>query len=591
MLNSKSYLFIFIETRILYFWTTFPKINNHLMRFNKVITGILLILGVLYFTGCSSDPDVIYTNGKIYTMDGNNTIVEAVAVKDGKILETGTTAALTEKYKGSETVDLGGKIVLPGLIDTDGNLFIYSRNLDLVNLAGARNVEDIKTLLKQKIAENPNDEWIGGYGFNPELFPESDFAMIKKETLDEVSTDKNIYLLDYTNTALWGNSKLFETVGINAQTQVPENGEIDVDETGNLVGIIAGTAIDLVSKKVPEISQEKQNTLLTEAANELLSWGITEVQDRYVTSEGIESIRALIDQDKFPLRLYAVLTGGEEGFEKYLEKGIEVNYKDKLTIRAVSMDYDGAFEIQDAAMIDEYTNDPKRKVPYDSDTEIESIFKRGIEKGFQLRVKAVGDQGVEKSLDAIERVIRDVKPEDHRTVLEQVEFIREKDLLRIKSSGVIPSVRPEICINDAQIVSFLINESNVNNLGLWNSLLQASGKITTGSDFPFRSINPFIQMYYLTTRSVVGSDTIQIANPNQKISLIDAIRSYTIWAAYSAFEESFKGSIEKDKYADMIVISNDIFADNKNLLETRVLKTIVNGTVVYEDSGNKTALR
>src|SRR5690606_22385612 len=393
------------------------------------------------------------------------------------------------------------------------------------------------------------------------------------------------------NSVLWGNSKLFETSGINAQTPVPENGEIDVDENGNLVGIVAGTVIDMVSKKVPQISQEKQNALLTEAANELLGWGITEIQDRYVTSDGIESIRALIDAGKFPLKLYAVLTGGEEGFEKYLEKGIEVNYKDKLTIRSVSMDYDGAFEIQDASMIDEYTNDPKRKVPYDSDTEIESIFKRGIEKGFQLRVKAVGDLAVEKSLDAIERVLRDVKPEDHRTVLEQVEFIREKDLLRIKSTGVIPSVRPEICINDAQIVSYLINESNVNNLGLWNSLLQNAGMITTGSDFPFGIINPFVQMYYLTTRSVVGNDTISIANPQQKISLMDAIKSYTIWAAYSAFEETYKGSIEKDKYADMVVLSNDIFADNKNLLQTKVLKTIVNGVVVYEDSGNKTASR
>src|SRR5690606_32898960 len=371
----------------------------------------------------------IYTNGKIHTMDANNSVVEAVAVKDGKILDIGTTAEMTEKYKSSEKIDLGGKIVLPGLIDTDGNLFIYSRNLDLVNLAGARSIADIQTLLKQKISESPTDEWIGGYGFNPELFPEDDFALIRKETLDEVSTDKNIYLLDNMNSVLWGNSKLFETSGINAQTPVPENGEIDVDENGNLVGIVAGTVIDMVSKKVPQISQEKQNALLTEAANELLGWGITEIQDRYVTSDGIESIRALIDAGKFPLKLYAVLTGGEEGFEKYLEKGIEVNYKDKLTIRSVSMDYDGAFEIQDASMIDEYTNDPKRKVPYDSDTEIESIFKRGIEKGFQLRVKAVGDLAVEKSLDAIERVLRDVKPEDHRTVLEQVEFIREKDLL------------------------------------------------------------------------------------------------------------------------------------------------------------------
>jgi predicted amidohydrolase YtcJ len=561
------------------------------MSFKKIIPSFLIVIAAFCLMGCSTNPDMIYTNGKIYTMDANNTVVEAVAVKDGKIIDLGTTAEILEKYKGSEAVDLDGKIVLPGLTDTDGNLFIYSRNLDLVNLAGATSVEQIKNLLKEKIATSAGDEWIGGYGFNPDLFPEADLELINKETLDEVSKDKNIYLIDNMNIALWGNSKLFETAGITPQTQSPENGEIILNEdNGTLLGIIAGSAIELVSKKVPELTGDKQKRLLTEAADELLSWGITGIHDRYVTSEGIETIRGLIDEGKFPLSIYAVLTGGEAGFEKYLDKGIEVNYKDKLTIRAVSMDYDGAFEIQDAAMIDEYKQDPKRKVPYDTDSQIESTFKRGLEKGFQLRVKAVGDLAVEKSLDAIERVIRDVKPEDHRTVMEQVEFIREKDLSRIRDLKVIPSIRPEVCVTDAQIVSYLINENNVNNLGLWNSLIQSSGRITTGSDFPFHILNPFVQMYYLTTRSAIG-DTTVIPNQNQKISLLDAIRSYTIWAAYSGFEDVYKGSIEKEKYADMIVISNDIFGDNKNLLETKVLKTIINGVVVYGGDQKQTSSR
>ncbi len=558
----------------------------------KFLPILILMVISFYFTGCSSDPDVIYTNGKIYTMDDNNTVVEAIAVKDGKILDLGTASEISEKYKTGEVVDLGGKVVIPGLIDTDANLFIFSRNLDLVNLAAATSVEEIQNLLREKIANSPNDEWIGGYGFNPELFPEDDIDLIDMETLDEVSTDKNIYLIDNLNITLWGNSKLFETVGITPETEAPENDEVILDENGELLGLLVGSAISLVSEKVPQINEEKQKKLLQDAANELLRWGITEVQDRYVTTEGIETIRGLIDENQFPIRLYAVLTGGDEAFEKYLEKGIEVNYKDKLTIRAVSMDYDGAFELQDASMIDEYKEEPKRKTPYDTDTQIESIFKRGQEKGFQLRVKAVGDLAVEKTLDAIERVVRDVKPEDHRTVIEQIEFVREKDLNRIKTLGVIPSVRPEICIYDAQILPYLINESNLNNIGLWNSLLQSAGKITSGTDFPFHVINPFVQMYYLTTRSVIGDDSVSIPNQNQKLSITDAVRSFTIWAAYSALEEAYKGSLEKDKYADMIVLSNDIFADNKNLLQTEVLKTIINGVVVYEKGKeNNTASR
>lgn len=222
---------------------------------------ILMVISVC-FIGCSSDPDVIYTNGKIYTMDDNNSVVEAIAVKDGKILDLGTASEISEKYKTGEVIDLGGKVVIPGLIDTDANLFIFSRNLDLVNLAGATSVEQIKNLLREKIANSPNDEWIGGYGFNPELFPEGDIDLIDMQTLDEVSTDKNIYLIDNLNITLWGNSKLFQTVGISPETQAPENGEIILDENGELLGLLAGSAISFVSEKVPQINEEKQKKLL-----------------------------------------------------------------------------------------------------------------------------------------------------------------------------------------------------------------------------------------------------------------------------------------------------------------------------------------
>lgn len=558
------------------------------MRYSRLLHLFFIVLPALVFFSCGQKPDVIYTNGKIHTMDDKNTVVEAVAVKDGKIIDTGSSKDIADKYTSDNVIDLQGKIVLPGLIDTDGSLVEFSRNLNFINLAAATTVTEILNLVKEKAGKTPDNGWIGGYGWNDLLIPEEELMKLDKKTIDEVTTKHNVYLINIAGNVVWTNSKLLETTGINKDSQDPEGGEIARDDNGEPVGIFFDSAVNLVKTKVPETSRGEVRKFIEDGAKELLKYGITEVHDRTVSSESINLIRELINEGKFPIRMYAVLSAGFPEFEEYYQKGIEVNYKDKLTVRAVSIDYDGAFEIQDAAMKNEYLKDPKRKTPYNTESEIENFYKRAIEKDFQFRVKAVGDDAVTASLNAIERVIRDKNPSEQRTVLEHAEFINQSDINRIKSFKLIPSVRPDICMTDMYYLPALIDSMNVNNLGLWNSLLQASGKITAGSDFPFHQISPFLQLYYLTTRQYLDTTLTGIPGANQKISLNDAIKAYTIWAAYSSFEDAYKGSIEKEKFADMVVLSNDIFADSKNLLQTKVLKTIINGSVVYENKDGNT---
>lgn len=270
--------------------------------------------------------------------------------------------------------------------------------------------------------------------------------------------------------------------------------------------------------------------------------------------------------------------------DTYFNKGIETGYKDKLTVRAVSMDYDGLFEIQDAAMTEDYLADPKRKVPYVTEEDIERVYTRAIDKKFQFYIKAVGDRAVSSSLNVMDKVLKKTNAKDQRTVIEYCEFVTPKDLNKISELSLIPSVRPDVTMYDLQIVPQLINSEYGVKTGLWNSLLRSAGKITTGSDFPFHQINPFLQIYYLTTRQLTDTVLTSIPNPDQKISLLDAVKSYTIWPAYASFEENTKGSIEKGKFADFIVISKDIFnSDPKAMLETKVLRTVVNGRVAYDN--------
>lgn len=552
------------------------------------IKFILVIFLASILTSCSKSPDVIYYNGKIHTLDSDNTVVEAIAVKDGKILELGKNDDIKNKYKIDNCIDLQGKVVIPGFIESDGSLVEFSLELSRFNnLGDLRNctkVSQIIKLVEEKVKSQKDDSWVGGYGWNENNLTDANGTDMDKTTLDKISTRHNIYLINADGTIVWCNSKILETLQITKQTPAPLNGEIDKDDNGELTGFLFGTAVNLIKEKLPKFTKEDMLTSIEAGAKELLKYGITEVHDRSVNSESISAFRELIDSGKFPIRMYAVLTGTDGSFDEFLKKGIEVNYKNKLTVRAVTVDYDGSVEMQSAAMHDDYKIDPKRKVPYTDDASVEKILNKAIDKNFQFTIKTVGDLAVSNAINIIGKVMHEKNAGDKRIVLEAVEFIQPVELNKIKEYKIIPSLRPEACMYDIDMLPVLIPPANYKNFALWNSLLQYSGMVTVGTGFPFsHSINPFIQMYYLTKRQFVDTLRKNIPSENQTLSILDALKSYTVWPAYSGFEEKIKGSLEKGKFADMLVISEDIFnSDTKLLLDTKVLKTIINGKILFE---------
>jgi predicted amidohydrolase YtcJ len=515
-------------------------------------------------------------------MDNNNNIVEAVAVKEGKILETGTSKTISEKYEGGNVIDLKGAVVIPGLIDVNGSMIMFSQNLNYVNLFYAKSLEEVKKTISERAKLLKANEIVGCFAWNDFYVSDADINRINKNFLDSITSANGIYVVNYTMDFAFVNSKMLGILGIDKNTPDPANGEIGKDEKGELDGTFFGEAVNLIREKLPEASREEVSTQIERGAKELLKYGITEVHDRNIGEGGVEVFKELIDKGTFPIRMYAVLTGNDKLFEDYLKKGIEVNYKDKLTVRSVCLDYDGAFEIQDAAMKDDYKADPKRKIPYSDEFEIEKVFRQAADKNFQFTVKTVGDRAFNGALNSIEKVIKEKNLKDHRTILSSVEFTEQADVNRLKDLNVLASVNPEKSLTDMPVIPQLINPEVSQRAALWNSILKSSGYILTGSEFPFNQINPFIQMYYLTTRQL--TDTVMtFPGMEQKLSIVEALRSYTTFPAFAAFEDGIKGSIEKDKFCDMVVISNDIFTgDIKKLLETKVLMTIVNGQAVYD---------
>lgn len=559
------------------------------MRSIHIFNYVSLFLLISLFSSCGEKPDVIYTNGKIYTMNSGNGVSEAMAIKEGKILDIGTSAEIGDKYSSEDVIDLNGATVLPGFTDSDGSIIELSKNLNFINLSYAKSVEEIKNLVIEKTKSTAEGEWIGGYGWNELLIPESELEMISKETLDQIAPNYNVYLVNASLNTVWVNSRLLRYIKVDKTTQSPKNGEIEKDADGEPTGLLFDEAVNLVKDNVPGLLKNEMLTQVEKGLNEIAKYGITEVHDRTIGKEGLEIFTELIDAKKFPIKVYAVLSAEDSALiESYLNKGPLLNYGDRLTIRAITLDFDGLFELQDAVMNDEYKEEPKKKIPYVTEEDIERIYSRAIEKNFQFSIKAVGDKATSTSLNIIEKVMKQKNPKDARTIIEYCEFISPKDLSKISELKIIPSVRPDVCMYDIQILSQVIAPENAMKLGLWNSLLKSSGMIVTGSDFPFHQINPFVQLYFLTTRQLTDTVLSSIPNPDQKISLADAVRSYTVWPAYASFQETTKGSLEKGKYADFIVISKDIFnSDSKELLNTKVLKTIINGRIIYDNSKSR----
>ena len=549
----------------------------------RYIKYILILITVVMLTSCSQSPTTVYFNGKIYSMDESNSQFEAMAVREGKIVETGTSAEIKDKYKSDESIDLGGKTVLPGFTDMEGSIVEFAKNLGFINLSNVKSIAEVQKIIEENAKMRKEGSWIVGYALNELNFTENELLAIDKSILDKAAPKHNVYILNITGDMVWANSNLLQFLQITNMTPNPKDGEIEKNEKGELTGLLYDAAVNIVREKSPEISKEDLSNLLQAASKELTKYGITEIHDRTINSGSIDLFKNLIDSNKFYVKIYGVLSVGDATFEEYLKRGILVDYKDMLTVRSVSIDYDGALNLQAASMKDAYKKDLRNTFQYASDEEVESNFKTAIDKGFQFCIKSVGDKAVHNNLNVIEKVINEKKPKDQRTILEYTEFVQPNDISRFGKLGIIPSVRPEVTIENIVTLGEYLPETNVNNLGMWNSLLQSSKYITAGTNFPYSNyISPIALIHILVNRQSLDTTISNIANLNQKLSVLDAVKAFTVYAAYAGYEEKTKGTLQKGKYADFVVLSEDIFTvDPKKIKDLQVLKTIVNGKTVF----------
>ncbi len=576
------------------------------------LKSILFLFILITLTSCSSEmPDRVFYNGKIYTLDDKNSIFEAVAVKDGLIYDLDTSEELLKKYSDVEKIDLKNSIMLPGFIDAHGHITGYGENLLQIDLVGTNSQEEIAELVNKKAKQVEKGKWILGIGWDQNDWQDKSWP--DHRILDKAAPDHPVALTRIDGHALWVNKKALELAGINKSTPNPDGGEIKKDKIGNPTGVLIDNAMNLVYKIIPPPTEEELiNTILVSARN-LIKYGITSVHDMGVGERTIQIYKKLADDGLLPIRIHAYVDGIGETWEKYLQEGKLVGYGNNfVNVDGIKLFVDGAMGSRGALMSEPYQDDPDNYgLLLLSEDEIYKVSKDALQKGLQVATHAIGDSGNFLVLNAYEKAINELYPADHRLRIEHVQVIKPEDAKRLAKLKVIPSMQPVHATSDMPWAEARLGPERVKWSYALRMVLNESKMIAGGSDFPVENPSVLEGIYAAVRRQdknglprnskdvemlvrekkwVISKEGItNPANfengwyPDQKLTIEEAMKCFTKWAAYAVFEENKKGTIEIGKWADFTVIDKDIFKiEPKEILNTNVVMTIVNGKVVYE---------
>ncbi|WP_245183574.1 amidohydrolase [Lentibacillus salicampi] len=566
---------------------------------NKAILLGMVIVSIIMAIGCEAGnqetinennelAETVYVNGTIYTVDQDFSKVSAMAIKDRKLVYVGNDKD-AENYIGPETevIDLKNKTVIPGL--NDGHIHFTSLGTKLLEIdAFNKPKQEILELVKKEAKALDSEEWILGRGWNHELWPDESFPT--RDELDQVAPDNPVALTRVDGHSVWVNSKALEIGGITKETPNPEGGEIIRDENGEATGVLVDAARQSVTEKIPPYSEERLAEAQLEAQDTLLSNGITSTSDAGANLEEINIMKELYKENDLKVRLNVMIdnTFSELGetFKHYLNKGPEIGlFDNRLTIGSVKLMADGALGSRSAALLDGYSDRSGHKGNYIySDEQIYFLVKKAREQGFQVATHAIGDGANQQVIDTYEKVLNENPLEDHRWRIEHYQISNASQIEKIAELGIIPSMQPTHATSDKNMAEDRLGAERIKYSYAWRKIIDSGSHIIGGSDAPVELVNPFHGIYAAVTRMDRDGNPHGGWYPEEKMTREEAIRAFTIWAAEGSLEEDLKGSLEKGKLADFLVIDQDIMEiPEEQLKDITVLATVVGGNVVYEN--------
>jgi len=521
--------------------------------------------------------DLALIDGNVLTMDSSQPSAEAVAVTKDRIVKVGTNEEINRWIgKTTKIINLQGRTVVPGLIDSHIHVGDFGKFLMWVDLKDADSIGEMQRRIRERAQKLPEGRWIIGSGWDQARFVEKRYPNFCD--LDEASPDNPVILYHQCGRVCVVNSKALELANVTKETMAPSGGKIEKDaETGEPTGILRENATDLVWKTIPEPSEEEVMEGASLACKKIVEAGVTSIHWIVASSTEVQIIQKLRAENKLPLRVYIIAPANIldqiNGLASLLGSGDNTNRN-----LGVKVFVDGSLAARTAALREPYSDDPatKGQLLY-SQEELNALVVKVHKAKFRLVMHAMGDQAIDMTLTAIEKALIEAPRKSHRYRIEHASVLNKKFIQRIKKLGIIVSVQPKVVISEFSVWSAVdrLGPERARWLYPLKTLINEGIRVAGGSDCPMEPLSPLQGIQAAVTRQFF---------PEEQITVDEALRMYTINAAYASFEEKIKGSIEEGKLADLTVLSGDPRTTPPNKIgNIKVNMTIVGGKVVYQE--------
>src|SRR5437762_427024 len=534
----------------------------------------------------AQDVDLVLANGNIYTEHDKQPKAEAIAVKGDRIVFVGSNED-AKKFHAAKVIDLRRHTLVPGLTDSHCHIFGIGEREMRLNLEGTNTLGDFLNKVKARVAQTSIGKWITGRGWIETFWKPSKFPT--RQDLDKIAPDNPVFFTRADGHASVANSAALRIAKIDRNTPDPFGGQI-LKSSGEPNGMLLDNAQELVSRNIPKPTEAEREEALLRGINREIGLGWCEIQNAGSDSEDIDLLRKDFEAGKIKIRFINAVYGPGKDAQNFLREGATINAFDHhFTQRTIKVIFDGALGSRGAALLKPYSDAPDTSgYLTEKSEELKPMFEEALQHGIQVETHAIGDRANRQILDLYEAALNAVPPDQRkirepRWRVEHAQIVDSADLPRFAKLGVIPSMQPSHAISDLFFAPKRLGMDRLAGAYAWQSFLKSGSIICGGSDAPVERGEPMIEFYAAVARKSIKGESAEGWYPEQAVSREQALKMFTIWPAYAAFEEKDKGSIEVGKLADFTVLSQDIMKiPEPEILKTRAEMTIIGGEIVFQ---------